>query len=45
MVSEETAFVEADREEDGENYVIMSFVMCAVQQKRKWALLETNQGE
>jgi len=33
MVSEETALFEASGREDGENYVIMSFVICAVQQK------------
>jgi len=35
MVSEETAFVEASGQEDGENYVIMNFVICAVQPKKK----------
>ena len=34
MVYEETAFVEASGQEDRENDVIMSFVICAVQQKK-----------
>ena len=34
MVSEETAFVEESGQEDGENYAIVSFVICAAQQKK-----------
>jgi flagellar basal body-associated protein FliL len=44
MVSEGTAFVEASGQEDADNYVIMSFVICALQQKTK-ASLKTNQGK
>jgi len=36
MVFEETAFVDASGQEDGENYVIMSFVTCALRQQQKW---------
>jgi hypothetical protein len=35
MVSNETAFMGASGQDDGENYVIMSFVICALKQKKK----------
>jgi len=44
MASEETAFVEANGQEDGENYVIMISVVCAVQQKKRGDRIKDKSG-